>query len=96
VLHFPNQSRVFDRTRRAVHFWGHDGAMEWSFFVDEDALKHMQPDMRSDEAGFLGTFDFNRTLIQAAALNAYKRERRSYYELASKDFPAAGRPPRGK
>lgn len=96
MLHFPNQSRVFDRTRRAVHFWGHDGAMEWSFFVGEDALKRMQPDMHSDEAGFLGTFDFNRTLIQAAAMNAYKRERKSSYELASQDFPATGRPARGK
>ena len=38
MLNFPNQSRVFDPTRRAVRFWGHDSAMEWSFFVTEDAL----------------------------------------------------------
>ena len=43
MLNFPNQSRVFDPTRRAVRFWGHDGAMEWSFFVTEDALKRLQP-----------------------------------------------------
>ena len=30
MLNFPNQSRVFDQTRRAVRFWGHDSAMEWS------------------------------------------------------------------
>ena len=53
MLHFPNQIRVFERTRRAVHFWGHDSAMEWSFFIGEDALKLVQPDMLSDEAGFL-------------------------------------------
>jgi hypothetical protein len=39
MLNFPNQSRVFDPTRRAVRFWGHDSAMEWSFFVTEDALR---------------------------------------------------------
>lgn len=96
MLHFPNQSRVFDRTRRAVHFWGHDGAMEWSFFVGEEALKSMKPDMSPDEAAFLGTFDFNRALIQAAAMSAYTRERKAFYELAAKDFPAAGRLARGK
>ena len=74
VLHFPNQSRVFDRTRRAVHFWGHDSAMEWSFFVGEDALKRLQPDMLPNEVGLLKAFDFNRALIQAAAMKAYKRE----------------------
>ncbi len=86
MLHFPNQIRVFERTRRAVHFWGHDSAMEWSFFIGEDALKLVQPDMRSDEEGFLRAFDSNRALIQAAALKAYKRERKAWYELAVKDF----------
>ena len=33
MLNFPNRSRIFDPTRRAVRFWGHDSAMEWSFFV---------------------------------------------------------------
>ena len=28
MLNFPNQSRVFDPTRRAVRFWGHDSAMD--------------------------------------------------------------------
>jgi hypothetical protein len=37
-LSFPNQSRSYDATRRAVRFWGHDSAMEASFFVTEDAL----------------------------------------------------------
>ncbi len=60
--------------------------MEWSFFIGEDALKLVQPDMRSDEAGFLRAFDSNRALIQAAALKAYKRERKAWYDLAAKDF----------
>jgi hypothetical protein len=50
-LSFPNQSRWYDATRRAVRFWGHDTAMEVSFFVTEDALIRIQPDMRLDEAG---------------------------------------------
>jgi hypothetical protein len=86
VLNFPNQSRVFDPTRRAVRFWGHDNAMEWSFFVTEDALKRLQPNAERDEAGLLLAFDANRAAIQAAALKAYKRERKRSYELAASDF----------
>ena len=32
LLSFPNQSRSYDATLRAVRFWGHDGAMEVAFF----------------------------------------------------------------
>jgi len=66
--------------------------MEWSFFVSEDALKRLQPDMPPDEAGFLRAFDLNRALIQAAAMKAYKRERKGCYELAAGDFFTGGRP----
>jgi hypothetical protein len=86
MLNFPNQSRVFDPTRRAVRFWGHDSAMEWSFFVTEDALRRLQPDVERDEASLLVAFDTNRTAIQAAAMKAYKRGRRGSYELAATDF----------
>jgi len=65
ALDFPNQSRSYDATLRAVRFWGHDGAMEASFFVNEDALKLIQPGMRFDEAGALSAFDSHRALIQA-------------------------------
>jgi hypothetical protein len=85
MIDFPNQSRVFDPTRRAVRFWGHDGAMEWSFFVTEEALKRLQPNAPCDEAGLLVTFDANRPLIYAA-VRAYKRERKGSYELAATDF----------
>src|ERR1700680_2265114 len=60
MLSFPNQSRFYDATRRAVRFWGHDSAMEASFFVNEDALKRVQSDMRLDEAGLLRAFDLDR------------------------------------
>ena len=86
MLNFPNRSRIFDPTRRAVRFWGHDSAMEWSFFVTEDALRRLQPDTQRDEAGLLLAFDTHRSAIYAAAMKAYKRERRGSYELAATDF----------
>jgi len=86
MLNFPNQSRVFDSTRRAVHFWGHDSAMEWSFFVTEEALKRLQPNAQRDEAGLLLAFDANRNAIYAAAMKAFRRERKGSYELGATDF----------
>jgi hypothetical protein len=86
MISFPNQSRVFDPTRRAVRFWGHDSAMEWSFFVTEDALKRLQPNALPNEAGLLLAFDANRGPIYAAAMKAYKRERKAFYELSEGDF----------
>jgi hypothetical protein len=86
ALMFPNQSRSYDATRRAVRFWGHDSAMEWSFFVTEDALKRMQPTMQQNEAAMLGAFDSNRAVICAAASRAYSRERKGSYELGAADL----------
>ena len=63
MLNFPNRSRVFDPTRRAVQFWGHDSAMEWSFFVSEDALRRLYPVVARDEASLLLAFDNNRAAI---------------------------------
>jgi hypothetical protein len=60
--------------------------MEWSFFVTEDALKRLQPNAECDEAGLFLAFDANRAAIQAAALKAYKMERKGSYELAATDF----------
>ncbi len=86
VLDFPNQSRFFDPTRRAVRFWGHDSAMEWSFFMTEGALKRLHPKMARDEASFLLAFDANRAAIYAAAMKVYKRGRKGSYELLATDF----------
>lgn len=94
ALSFPNQSRIFDATRRAVRFWGYYSAMEVSFFITEDALRQVQPDMRGDESGFLGVFDLNRSLILAAAARVYARGPRGSYDLVSADFDGvrSGRP----
>jgi uncharacterized protein DUF1488 len=86
ALTFPNRSRSFDATRRAVRFWGHDSAMETSFFVTEDALKRLQPDMQVGEVGLLKVFDLNRDLIQATAAKVYARGRKGSYELVTADF----------
>ena len=86
ALSFPNQSRAFDATRRAVRFWGYDSAMEVAFFVTEDALKRVQPDMQSDEAGLLRAFDSHRDLICETAVKVYKRRRKGSYDLVDSDF----------
>lgn len=86
MLNFPNASRFFDTTRRAVRFWGHDSAMEWSFFVTEQALNRLEPNTPQDEANLLRAFDTNRAKIHAAARSAYERERKGSYELVAADF----------
>ena len=86
TLRFPNQSRSYDRTRRAIRFWGYDSAMEASFFVNEDALKQIQPDLRYDEAGLLDAFDLNRDLIYATAAKVYGRGHKGSYDLIPADF----------
>jgi len=85
-LMFPNESRSYDATRRAVRVWGHDTALEWSFFVTEDALKQLYPSMNRDEPGMLGAFDANRERIRAAAMRAYSRGRKGSYELGPEDL----------
>lgn len=86
TLSFPNHSRSYDATLRAVQFWGHDGPMEAAFSVNEDALKSIQPGMSSDEAGLLSAFDAHRALIHATAAKVYKRGRKGTYELIPADF----------
>lgn len=86
ALNFPNTSRIFDSTRRAVRFWGHDSAMESSFFMTEDALRCVQPNTAFDEADFLRAFDFNRDRIYAAAVKVYGRGRKGSYDLLVSDF----------
>lgn len=86
ALSFPNQSRSYDATRHAVRFWGHEGAMEASFYVEGDALKRIHPDMNFDEAGLLGAFDSNRKLIYDTAAKVYGRRRKGSYDLIAADF----------
>ena len=86
MIDFPNHSRSYDSTRRAVRFWGHDSAIEASFFIKEDALTRIQPDAQPDEPGFLSAFDSNRDLICAAAARMYVRGSRGSYDLVATNF----------
>jgi hypothetical protein len=86
TLRFPNQSRWYDASRQAIRFWGHDSAMETSFFVGVAALKHIQPDISLDEAGLLAAFDANRELIHTIAAKTYHRGHKGSYELIATDF----------
>jgi len=89
VLVFPNDARSYDATRRAVRFWGHDSALECSFFVTEEALRSVAAGMRNDEAAMLNAFDLNRDCIRAAATRVYKRRTKGSYELGAADLARA-------
>jgi hypothetical protein len=86
MIEFPNHSRSYDPTRRAVRFWGYDSAIEVSFFISEDALIKLQPSVSRDELSFLGAFDANRDLICAIAAKLYVRNSRGSYDLVAADF----------
>ena len=86
ALSFPNSSRSYDVTRRAVRFWGNDSAMETSFYITQDALKRIQPGIAVDQADALLAFDNNRPLIYATAAKVYARGHRGSYDLVSADF----------
>jgi hypothetical protein len=86
MIEFPNHSRSYDRTRRAVRFWGHDSAIEASFFIEEEALKRIQPNTGYDESSLLHAFDSNRDLICAAAAKVYVRGTRGSYDLVAGNF----------
>jgi len=86
TLSFPNRSRYYDTTLRAVRFWGHDSALETAFVVTDEALKRVQPDMLLDEAECLRAFDANRDLIHAVAAKAYNRGHKASVRLVSTDF----------
>jgi hypothetical protein len=51
--------------------------MEAAFFVNEDALRRIEPGMESDEAGLLGAFDSHRDLIHATAVGIYNAPARA-------------------
>lgn len=86
MIDFPNQSRSYDSTRHAVRFWGHDSAIEASFYIDEDAMTRIQPGVRLDGSGFLNAFDANRDRICAAAAKVYVRGSRGSYDLGAANF----------
>ena len=86
MLNFPNASRSYDATRRCIRFWGSDGAMEVSFFLEENALAKIAMAAPPGESSLLDSFDRNRERILQTARKVYKRRRMGSYELVSSDF----------
>jgi Protein of unknown function (DUF1488) len=86
AISFPNRSRSYDATRHAVRFWGYDSAMESSFFMTADALKRIEPNLRSDAVDLLRAFDNNRDRIYGIAAKVYARGRRGSYDLNAADI----------
>ena len=86
LIDFPNHSRSYDVTRRAVRFWGPDSAIEASFYVDAAALARIQPGAQLDESGCLSAFDANRDKICAVAAKVYVRGSRGSYDLGAANF----------
>jgi hypothetical protein len=85
TISFPNQSRSYDATRCAVHFWGYDSAMERSFFISRDALKRIEPGLQFEEAAILRAFDSNSARIYAVAAKVYSRGPRGSYDIVAAD-----------
>jgi hypothetical protein len=85
-VQFPNSSRCFDATRRAVRFWGSDGALETTFFVTEGALQRIAPGTATGESELLRVFDTHVDQIHRAATRIYVRGSRGSYDLDGSDF----------
>jgi hypothetical protein len=86
MLNFPNSSRSYDGARRRIRFWGHDGAAEIPFFIEEAALLRIAPGTAGGETALLASFDVNRERILLAARKVYQRSRKGRYELIASDF----------
>ncbi len=69
-----------------MRFWGHDGAIEICFFLEQGALGKMDPDAERDESGLLNAFDRYRDRILGVAAKVYSLRRRDSYTLLASDF----------
>ena len=78
MLNFPNESRSYDATRRCIRFWGSDGAIEVSFFLDQSALEKIDTRAPAGEASLLESFDQNRERILRTARKVYARRRQGF------------------
>lgn len=88
LVSFPNKSRSFDAARNRVRFWGYVSAMEISFFVEEDALRKLNPETEDTEEAYLKAFDGAQERIWDVANMVYVRGKKGAYvhTLAAKDF----------
>jgi hypothetical protein len=85
-IEFPNPSRTYDATRHCVRFSGYDGAIEKSFFVEEEALWRLGGNNQNGLVTLLDTFDRYRDRICKVARRAYESRRERSYTLKAADF----------
>jgi hypothetical protein len=89
-LHFPNPSRSFDPDTHRILFWGYDGTMEVSFFLETAAIEQLYPTLDSAESELLKAFDAARDKIYQVADKVYRHGgggKGTYaYSLAAADF----------
>ncbi len=86
ALDFPNRSRSYDAKRNLIRFWGHDSALEISFFIEVEALRKLCQQTMDDEVSYLAAFETVRDRIQDAARRVYSRTQKDAYLLAATDF----------
>ncbi len=87
TLSFPNESRSYDPGLRRIRFWGHDGAIEVPFFLEENAIFRLFPRTKNVESGILAAFDEGRGRICEVAKRTYAAwPGRTFYTLKAADF----------
>jgi hypothetical protein len=86
TIEFPNPSRTYDATRHCVRFSGYDGAIEKSFFLEEEALGQLAGSAPNGVGTLLDTFDQHRDRICNVARRAYESRRERSYTLRATDF----------
>ncbi len=86
-LSFPNPSRSYDADWHRIRFWGHDSAMEVSFFLEADAIFILYPKTKNTEEAILAAFDDARERIFAVAARVYApRQHHGSYTLTGDQF----------
>lgn len=87
MLSFPNPSRSFDENGARIRFWGYDGPIEVTFFLEVVALKKCDQKMALTEDAILASFDRALEKVRSVANKVYTRRRRSsIYIITSSDF----------
>jgi Protein of unknown function (DUF1488) len=86
TIEFPNLSRGYDGTRHCIRFSGYDGVLERLFFVEEEAIRTLDPSAASGESKLLDAFDRHRDCICEVAVRVYGGQRLGSYTLTARDF----------
>ena len=74
--------------RNCVCFWGYDGAIEVSFYLDIGALQKLCPEVSDVGTGCVEAFDVEEKRIHKVAAKVYARGHKGTYayNLSAEDF----------